>query len=82
MEKHKFSGMGPVALGPAARDALHFKPMALDRDVEGLRATALRFVGCSVRLQIPLSFWLKSYAVVAGDAGAGAGAIEALPASL
>lgn len=77
MEKYKLSGMGPAALGPAARDALHFKPMALDRDFKRLRATALPFVHCSVRLQMSL-VCLKRHAVVAGDAGAG----ETLPAAL
>lgn len=72
MEEYKLSGMGLVA-----RDALHFKPMALDRDFKRLRATALPFVR-SVRLQMSLPLCLKSHPGVAGSAGAGA--VEPLPA--
>ena len=47
VEKYKLSGMMPTA-----GDALHFKVMALDRDFERVRASALRFVRCSVSLQV------------------------------
>jgi TPP-dependent indolepyruvate ferredoxin oxidoreductase alpha subunit len=69
VEKYKLSGAGP-----AARDALHFKLMALDRDFKRVHANALACVRCSVCLQVSLNC-LKSHAVVAGDAAA----MEALP---
>jgi len=59
VEKYKLSGIGlatlePGTLGLATMDALHFKTMALDRNFERVRATALHFVGGAVSLQVSL----------------------------
>jgi hypothetical protein len=57
VEKYQLSGMGLATLergtlGLATMDALHFKTMALDRNFERVRVTALFFVRGAVSLQV------------------------------